>query len=83
MEIEWTEAALADMADEQAGDGDVAPAEMARALPPARLLGPIRAALTGQANSPSIHDMLGIFGRDESLARIDAALAHPRLAGAA
>jgi glutamyl-tRNA synthetase len=55
----------------------------ARALPPARLLGPIRAALTGQANSPSIHDMLGIFGRDESLARIDAALAHPRLAGAA
>jgi glutamyl-tRNA synthetase len=55
----------------------------ARALPPARLLGPIRAALTGQANSPSIHDMLGIFGREESLARIDAALAHPKLAGAA
>jgi glutamyl-tRNA synthetase len=69
--------------DREAYEGALTRLSEARALPPARLLGPIRAALTGQANSPSIHDMLGIFGRDESLARIDAALAHPRLAGAA
>ena len=32
---------------------------------------PLRAALTGQARSPGIFDVLELLGRDESLARID------------
>jgi glutamyl-tRNA synthetase len=31
---------------------------------------PLRAALTGQATSPGIFDVLALLGRDESLGRI-------------
>jgi glutamyl-tRNA synthetase len=31
---------------------------------------PLRAALTGQATSPGIFDVLALLGREESLARI-------------
>ncbi|MBS7668660.1 glutamate--tRNA ligase [Croceicoccus gelatinilyticus] len=37
-----------------------------------KLAQPLRAALTGQATSPGIFDVLVLLGRDESLARIDA-----------
>jgi glutamyl-tRNA synthetase len=40
-------------------------------------------ALTGTAASPGIFDVLELLGRERSLARIDAALAHPQLAPAA
>jgi glutamyl-tRNA synthetase len=37
-----------------------------------KLAQPLRAALTGQAVSPGIFDVLTLLGRDESLARLDA-----------
>ena len=37
-----------------------------------KLAQPLRAALTGQTTSPGIFDVLGLLGRDESLARIAA-----------
>lgn len=37
-----------------------------------KLAQPLRAALTGQATSPGIFDVLVLLGRDESLARIEA-----------
>ncbi|HVZ48699.1 MAG TPA: glutamate--tRNA ligase [Gemmatimonadaceae bacterium] len=48
-----------------------------------KLLQPLRVALTGTAASPGIFDVLELLGRERSLARIDAALRHPRLAPAA
>jgi len=45
-----------------------------------KLFQPLRVALTGVAESPGIFDVLLLLGRDRSLARIDAALSHPRLA---
>jgi glutamyl-tRNA synthetase len=44
-----------------------------------KLMQPLRVALTGTAASPGIGDVLELLGRERSLARIDAALAHPRL----
>ncbi|WP_066556284.1 glutamate--tRNA ligase [Croceicoccus bisphenolivorans] len=43
-----------------------------RGLGLGKLAQPLRAALTGQATSPGIFDVLVLLGRDESLARIDA-----------
>ena len=40
-----------------------------------KIFQPLRVALTGQATSPGIFDVLLILGRDTSLARIDAAVA--------
>ena len=40
-----------------------------------KLAQPMRAALTGTTTSPGIFDVLVLLGRDEALARIDAALA--------
>lgn len=37
-----------------------------------KLAQPLRAALTGQATSPGIFDVLALLGKEESLARIDA-----------
>jgi glutamyl-tRNA synthetase len=45
-----------------------------------KLFQPLRVALTGVAESPGIFDVLMLIGRERSLARVDAALAHPRLA---
>ncbi|MGH2981665.1 MAG: glutamate--tRNA ligase [Solirubrobacterales bacterium] len=49
------------------------------AVKPGRLYQPIRVAITGTTVSPGIFESLAALGRDESLARIDAALA--RLSG--
>lgn len=48
----------------------------AQGLGASKLLAPIRVALTGLSNSPSIYDMLPIFGREQSLARLAAAEQH-------
>ncbi len=45
-----------------------------------KLMQPLRVALTGVAASPGIFDVLVLLGRERSLARIRAALNHPRLA---
>ncbi len=56
--------------------------EALRALADARGVGggkvfqPLRLALTGLTVSPGIFDVLGLLGRDRSLARIRAAVRH-------
>ncbi len=40
-----------------------------------KLAGPLRAALSGRAASPSVFDMMILIGREETLARLDDALA--------
>ena len=47
---------------------------------PGALMQPLRVAVLGVAASPGMFDVLALLGRDRALARIDAALAHPRLA---
>ena len=42
---------------------------------PREAFGPIRAAVTGSRISPGLFESLELLGRDESLARLDAALA--------
>jgi glutamyl-tRNA synthetase len=46
-----------------------------RGVKPGQLYQPIRVALAGTTVSPGIFETLAVLGRDESLARIDAALA--------
>jgi glutamyl-tRNA synthetase len=55
----------------------------ARGLGLGKVAGPLRAALTGQANAPSVFAVMAALGRDESLGRIDDALGHKRDAGGA
>jgi glutamyl-tRNA synthetase len=45
-----------------------------RGLGLGKIAGPLRAALSGQANSPSVFAVMAALGRDESLGRIDDAL---------
>jgi glutamyl-tRNA synthetase len=45
---------------------------------PGRLFQPIRVAITGTSVSPGIFESLAVLGREESLARIDAAIARLR-----
>jgi glutamyl-tRNA synthetase len=47
----------------------------ARAVKPKQVFQPVRVALAGRAVSPGIFETLVVLGRDESLARIDRALA--------
>jgi len=47
----------------------------AKGLAVGKLFGPLRVALTGEANSPGMFDVLGVLGRDVALSRLDAALA--------
>ncbi|MEO6526441.1 MAG: glutamate--tRNA ligase [Gemmatimonadaceae bacterium] len=44
-----------------------------------KLFQPLRVALTGLAASPGIFDVLVMLGRDRSLSRLDAAVAHLRI----
>lgn len=44
-------------------------------LKPRQAFGPVRAAITGSRISPGLFESLELLGRDESLARLDAALA--------
>jgi glutamyl-tRNA synthetase len=46
----------------------------ARGLGLGKVAGPLRAALTGQANAPSVFAVMAALGRDESLGRIGDAL---------
>jgi glutamyl-tRNA synthetase len=46
----------------------------ARGLGLGKVAGPLRAALTGQANAPSVFAVMAALGRDDSLGRIDDAL---------
>ena len=62
----WTRAALEAAARAEAEAAGVGLGQVA---------GPVRAALTGAASSPSVFAILEALGREESLARIDDALA--------
>ena len=44
-------------------------------MKPGKLFQPLRVAITGRTVSAGIFESLALLGRDESLARIDAALA--------
>ncbi|KPF77764.1 glutamyl-tRNA synthetase [alpha proteobacterium AAP81b] len=48
----------------------------ARAVKLGQVAQPLRAAITGAAQSPGLFDVLALLGRDESLGRIDDAIAH-------
>jgi len=45
-----------------------------------KVMQPLRVAVTGVAATPGMFDVLALIGRERTLARIDAALAHPHLA---
>ena len=45
-----------------------------------KVMQPLRVAVTGVAATPGLFDVLALLGRERTLARIDAALAHPHLA---
>jgi glutamyl-tRNA synthetase len=67
------------------GDFDAASVEAALSpiperlgLKPGKVYQPIRVAITGTSVSPGIFESLAVLGRDESLSRIDAALARLR-----
>jgi glutamyl-tRNA synthetase len=47
-------------------------------MKPGALFQPLRVALTGRTVSAGIFESLALLGREESLTRIDAALARPR-----
>jgi glutamyl-tRNA synthetase len=47
-----------------------------RGLGAGKLFGPLRVALTGQAASPGIFEVLTLLGRDRSLERVDAAVSY-------
>ena len=46
----------------------------AQGLGTGKLFGPMRVALTGEANSPGMFDVLMVLGRDVALVRLDAAI---------
>jgi glutamyl-tRNA synthetase len=48
---------------------------------PGQVFQPIRVAITGTTVSPGIYESVTLLGRDETLARIDRALAHARDSG--
>ena len=48
-----------------------------------KLAQPLRAALSGSNASPSLFEVMVVLGKDETLARIDAAAAAHAAAGAA
>ena len=45
-------------------------------MPAAKLIHPLRVALTGQSVSPGIFQVLVLIGRDRSLDRIDRLIRH-------
>jgi glutamyl-tRNA synthetase len=59
---EWTAAAL---------EGEARALAEARAVKLGQIAQPLRAAVTGSAQSPGLFDVLATLGRDESLGRID------------
>jgi glutamyl-tRNA synthetase len=73
--------AEADGFDSQSVEAALGPLPGQLEVKPGRLYQPIRVAITGGLVSPGIFESLAALGRDESLARIDAAI--ERLSGAA
>jgi glutamyl-tRNA synthetase len=71
-----TRAALADVAvfEREGLEAAVKALAESRGLGLGKLAGPLRAALSGQTNSPSVFAVMAALGRDESLGRIDDAL---------
>jgi len=63
---DWDEAALESAVRRVAEDAGLGLGKVAQ---------PLRAALTGRTTSPGIFDVLMLLGREESLARIDEAVA--------
>jgi glutamyl-tRNA synthetase len=78
--LEAVRAALGELEAFDAGSVEVALAPLPERLDakPGRVYQPIRVAITGTAVSPGIFESLAALGREESLARIDAALARLR-----
>jgi glutamyl-tRNA synthetase len=65
----------ADGFDPDAVEATLAPLPERLGVKPGKLYQPIRVAITGTSISPGIFESLAALGREESLARIDAALA--------
>jgi glutamyl-tRNA synthetase len=78
--LEASRAALAETPgfDAEAVEAALAPIPERLGVKPGKVYQPIRVALTGTSVSPGIFESLGALGREESLARIDAALARLR-----
>jgi len=72
-----TRASLAGLPDWSTGAMEEALRALAerRGVQAGKLFQPLRVALTGLTTSPGIFDVLDLLGRDESLRRIDAAVA--------
>ena len=71
----------ADRFDPDAVQSALAPLLERHGVKPARLYQPIRVAITGSTVSPGIFESLAALGREESLARIEAAIERLRLQG--
>jgi glutamyl-tRNA synthetase len=71
----------ADRFDPDAVRSALAPLLERHGVKPARLYQPIRVAITGSTVSPGIFESLAALGREESLARIEAAIERLRLQG--
>jgi glutamyl-tRNA synthetase len=77
--LEAARAALGDANGFQPADVEAALAPLAERLEgPGRLYQPLRVAITGSSVSPGIFESLSVLGREEALARIDAAIARLR-----
>jgi len=81
--LEALEASLSALAgtsvfDAEAIEAALAPIPERLGAKPGRVYQPIRVAITGTSVSPGIFESLAVLGREESLARIDAALARLR-----
>ncbi len=83
--LEGARAALAgaDGFSAAAIEAALAPLVERMGVKPGRLYQPIRVAITGSSVSPGIFESLAALGREESLARIDAAIERLRAAGPA
>ena len=70
--------ALGQVADWSPGALEAAVKALAenRALGLGKLAQPLRAAVTGSATSPGLFDVLAVLGRNETLARLEDAMAH-------
>jgi glutamyl-tRNA synthetase len=78
--LEASRAALEDVAEFDPATIETALAPLPERLgaKPGKVFQPIRVAITGTSVSPGIFESLAVLGREESLARIDAALARLR-----
>jgi glutamyl-tRNA synthetase len=78
--LEGCRAALAEASafDADAIEVALAPIPERLGVKPGKVYQPIRVAITGTSVSPGIFESLAALGREESLARIEAALAHLR-----